>query len=386
VLTPVVTGDETGTSHQQWGDYSVNNQDWISHSYEELGWDGMTPVDVPDRVYDIHPETGHHYYPPTDATVMPIWQRAAAPKDSNIINYNLLSNPDFAQTVDFVSSSNVAQLSKVVDVSKILGGEQWTKPESLLVQPILRSYVGTTTTSDVGQIVANIVAAFSWDNFLANLYATDHDPMITVIHPNCGTDESDIPFSYQLNGPDVIYLGQGDFHDTKFDDIVVVVDVDDAVGITLSGTTSEDGDDLMEGQCDYTISIYPTVAFEESSTSNAPVIYTTIVVLMFTILATVFMFYDIGATRRQREAQEEAARSNAIVNSLFPAEIRDRLLQEEDNQKKIAKNAKAAKESSNTAQKYRLKNYIDDENDAIAENNKGKDLESGDTIPESKPM
>ena len=38
--------------------------------------------------------------------------------------------------------------------------------------------------------------------------------------------------------------------------------------------------------------------------------------------------YDILAVKKQREAAEIAAQSNAIVNQLFPSEVRDRLFNE----------------------------------------------------------
>eukprot|EP00529_Nitzschia_sp_RCC80_P008238 CAMPEP_0113455580 /NCGR_PEP_ID=MMETSP0014_2-20120614/8448_1 /TAXON_ID=2857 /ORGANISM="Nitzschia sp." /LENGTH=1213 /DNA_ID=CAMNT_0000347013 /DNA_START=398 /DNA_END=4036 /DNA_ORIENTATION=+ /assembly_acc=CAM_ASM_000159 len=389
-LAPVVVGG--GDSKSQWESYSVANQDWIEHSYEDLGWESIEQVDIPNKVYDVDPTTGHHYYPLNDETVMPVWQVASAPKDTGIVNYNLLSNPSVARTASLVSDCHMLRMTQLLDVSEVLGGDEITTPESLMIQPILAETAGSSAYGE--QVVANLVAAFSWDLYLSNLYHAEENVMIAVVHPSCVGADEDQTFSYQLNGPEAIYLGRGDVHDPKYDDIAVVVTpsnvgMEDIMATDMNRKLEENAPDMsnQEGSCEYIIYLYPHVTFEDSATSNAPAIYTAVVVLMFFILAMVFMMYDIGATRRQQQIQKEASRSSAIVNSLFPAEIRDRLLEEEENAQQLKKAKKEHTNNGATAQKYRLKNFIDDENEAIAANNKGKDLEAADdTIQESKPI
>lgn len=357
-LAPVVASG----LRTQWQNYSVAHQDWLQKSYEEAGWDGVDPFSISEPVYDID-ENGLAVQTPMGETVLPLWQRAPAPKDTGIINLNLLSNPAVAETVGAAyenSNGALAQLSTVTDVSQALGGRGVTNPESLLIQPVVE-----TKDDDASQnnVVASLVAAFSWDYFMSNLYHEEHgEGMIIVVHNSCGGD----PFTYQLNGRIAVFVGNGDLHDATYDDIVHMASLP---------TKS------VSGQCEYTVSIYPSITFEESTTSSTPIIFTAVIVLMFTLLAGMFLIYDIRATRRQRQAQEEVSRSNALVSSLFPAQIRDRLLQED------AANTSSSKPTSREnrgggvqAQKFRLKTFLDKE-----EQLDGKRTEAA-IIPQSKPM
>lgn len=49
------------------------------------------------------------------------------------------------------------------------------------------------------------------------------------------------------------------------------------------------------------------------------------------VVILIFVVYDISVQRRNQMIVSNAARSNAIVSSLFPAHIRDRLLERQEN-------------------------------------------------------
>lgn len=72
--------------------------------------------------------------------------------------------------------------------------------------------------------------------------------------------------------------------------------------------------------------IYPTDTFRESYTTTTPSIFASVVAVSFIILVATFVIYDIFVQRRNTKMVANAARSNAIVSSLFPSNIRDRLI------------------------------------------------------------
>lgn len=62
--------------------------------------------------------------------------------------------------------------------------------------------------------------------------------------------------------------------------------------------------------------------------SNTPLIFALIVMLTFVVVAIAFVVYDILVQRRNQNIFNNAARSNAVISSLFPGTLRDRVLEQ----------------------------------------------------------
>ena len=73
--------------------------------------------------------------------------------------------------------------------------------------------------------------------------------------------------------------------------------------------------------------IYPSLKFHDSYKTNTPTIFAAVVAFTFVLVALVFFIYDLLVQHRNEKIVVTAARSNAIVSSIFPDAIRDRLLQ-----------------------------------------------------------
>ena len=76
--------------------------------------------------------------------------------------------------------------------------------------------------------------------------------------------------------------------------------------------------------------IYPSTTFHSHYITNTPKIYAAVVAFTFVLVAMVFFIYDILVQHRNEKIVLNAARSNAIVSSIFPDAIRDRLLQPDE--------------------------------------------------------
>lgn len=83
--------------------------------------------------------------------------------------------------------------------------------------------------------------------------------------------------------------------------------------------------------------MYPSVEYDGGSVSKSTtaIMYTTAILLSFVVMAIIFLIYDRFVRSRNEKVVIAAARSNAIVSSLFPSNVRARLLAEkgtdEDN-------------------------------------------------------
>jgi class 3 adenylate cyclase len=117
------------------------------------------------------------------------------------------------------------------------------------------------------------------------------------------------------------------------------------------------------GHCIYSFHIYPTKEFEEDYRSNLPIALTVVVASTFLLMIVTFFLYDWLVHRRNKKVVGEAARSNAIVASLFPSNVRARMAAEKD-----------AHEEHN---KSRLRNFLDSES---------LEMDDDDIMLKSKPI
>jgi hypothetical protein len=115
-----------------------------------------------------------------------------------------------------------------------------------------------------------------------------------------------------------------DLHDEDFDHREVVSDRLEQ-GTVADGTRSALS--FHEGECFHTISMYPSKTFQDTYESSTPAIITFAVAIIFAFAVAMFIVYDRLVERRQKLVLHKAVQSTAIVSSLFPKNVRDRLMQ-----------------------------------------------------------
>jgi Adenylate and Guanylate cyclase catalytic domain len=133
-------------------------------------------------------------------------------------------------------------------------------------------------------------------------------------------------FTYQINGPDVVYNGVGDKHDKKYDGMAHHAKLFELSG--MDKTLLYTGALLDKDFCPMTLSYYPSDVMKASFTTHNPQLFTVAVVAIFAFTSLVFILYDVMVELRQKKVLNTAVRSTAIVSSLFPSTVRDRLYPE----------------------------------------------------------
>ena len=121
-------------------------------------------------------------------------------------------------------------------------------------------------------------------------------------------------------------MGPSDQYDSKYAHLRREIHLDSAIRSNYSA--QQQG---QQGHCSPKLIITPTELYMEDNESNLPLIFTVVVAVIFAFMANIFMVYDIQVQRRNTKMIDTAARSNAIVSSIFPSSIRDRLLNESDS-------------------------------------------------------
>ena len=192
---------------------------------------------------------------------------------------------------------------------------------SVLRHPVLTSFFDTST-------------------FFNNVL--NEGPATTVVlHNTCN-----LPHTYEVRGRIASYVGTGDLHDDRYDAMKLGTTINGFRDYWLDNVGSDVADVNTfpnrakafeklsnetflkeQGVCLYYLSIYPTVKYEDNTKTFIPITYAFVVIVVFVCLIVLFLLYDILVERRQRQVVVSAAKSDAMINSLFPAVIRDRLFQ-----------------------------------------------------------
>jgi hypothetical protein len=91
------------------------------------------------------------------------------------------------------------------------------------------------------------------------------------------------------------------------------------------------------GECHYTVAMYPSEQLRDRYHTSTPAIYTMFVGMIFGLMALTFFMFNRFIRLRNEKVLITAARYRAIVSSIIPSNIRDRILGENDiGQPKLA--------------------------------------------------
>ena len=217
-----------------------------------------------------------------------------------------------------------------------------TNSDSSFPHSILNCPVHEIPGDSESKIVSYIYGGFSWDFALRYLLPDNVKGIIVRISNSCNQTSL-----YEVVGHDTYYLGGNATHESKYDNMQVVRDIYPSTHPNFTSTP---------GHCRYTIvsafscciacmyhdasslthknmylilqkHIYPSTTFQNKYITKTPKIYAGVVAFTFALVALVFFIYDILVQFRNEKIVYNAARSNAIVSSMFPDAFRDRLLQ-----------------------------------------------------------
>jgi class 3 adenylate cyclase len=252
----------------------------------------------------------------SDGPYYPMWQHS--PVARGLVNFNMISQPEFRTSMEACVDSEKAVLGPAADLSDngfwaqtVLGhwedeSEVSPEPFSLIWFPI---FDGFHTSND--RMLVGMVSAISyWSRFFADVLNDEARELNIVIQSDCGQT-----ITYHVNGPNITFYGYGDFHDPNYDDF----EISHVVAIERKGTQ------FNSEFCPHTIRVYPSDATQDYYTTKNPRIYTLVVVIIFMFGFLIFIAYDVIVELRQRRVMKTANENRAVVASLFPAAIRERM-------------------------------------------------------------
>jgi class 3 adenylate cyclase len=187
--------------------------------------------------------------------------------------------------------------------------------------PIFDSFNETTQKP-----VAVMRTLVHWRQYFRNILPSNVNGITVILENEC-----DGHYTYEINGKEAFVMGFGDLHDRKFNHFRRTAEFATGVDDLDDGTSN--GIKLMKGDCNYLVHVYPSEEFYRDYVTERPIIVTFAVAMVFVFTAVLFLFYDRLVERRQVLILAKATQSTAIVSSLFPKQVRDRLMQTENDRK-----------------------------------------------------
>jgi Adenylate and Guanylate cyclase catalytic domain len=322
-----------------WEAYSVENQGWMEQDYFYRGWN-ETPRAINGRIHSYvddgtdlwfdrrrNLKTYNYSDPETFEYEIPLWQVSPPPLDTSIVNMDLASHPVFAHLLWDVRVKKVKQYSRAIDLSLLMGeAADDGHPRGVVFEPIFDDF------HEDAEVVGFMFATLNWDNIFENVLYDSVAPILVEIEGNCSAG-----FTYVLSGDEVAFLGQGTgWHEERFDETSqsqpILAPLNSREGYPAVEHSHRPTDAAHnESHCTYIIHTYPTEEFEDNYLTAQPIWFTIVVASIFVCTALVFIVYDFLVQKRQEKLMSTAKRSNAIVSSLFPKEVQDKLMNQTDD-------------------------------------------------------
>eukprot|EP00978_Attheya_sp_CCMP212_P020740 scaffold59750_cov62-Attheya_sp.AAC.1 len=277
---------------------------------------------------------------------LPLWQISPFEPNKGLVFYNQRSEAKRKRAIDDMIAFQRPALTEILyqpPSSHTVVDDPQNGPSSILYYPVFGASKETTNLKR--SVIGATSISFPWLSLFTNVLPKQTCGLICVIEAtNKGGGRSQ-SFTYQINADKAIFLGEGNLHERKFSHMEKIVPLDSLSEVdddstmndpsTIYPDPSQQQDNTpQERDVHYTLKMYPSNVFEQKYTSTEPVWFAITITLVFLFTTGTLLIYDFLVERRQKAILKSAERSHKIVDNLFPAVVRDRLFQSNDENAK----------------------------------------------------
>jgi hypothetical protein len=284
----------------------------------------------------------------------PLWQPIAVLSRHEPNLYDQFSEPSRAEAIRQAIEGSTVVFSKLVTRSEDPFYERFGGGVHMTSMAMYYPIFAPDTIVPVGVAVIDTPI----ENYLSTVMPSNSDKVDVVIESSCSQTftvrPADQGISFNMVGP-------GDLHDTSYDsdNLWRGSTYQDFEEYVTAWTTVHDTPQSELDYCRYSIRVHPTSAFEDEHRTNEPLIYAIATFSIFIFTTLVFGIYDFRVRRRQAKVMDAAIRTNNIVSSLFPQNVRDRMYEQKNGQ--TGRDLGTSKES-------RFQRFLNGEGDTAAGN------------------
>jgi hypothetical protein len=302
----------------------------------------MTPVLPPDVVL-INLDMSHFYF--ARGSLKAVLRTSKASLD---IMTDLVDDPR-ANTLPVELNATEAEEAQSAEIFNLLiqYGQYRHTSEQYEGDPLTSlSYPVFDKFGDNQRVAGAIYTTMYWRFFFTDILPENIYGVECVIENSFGQQAT-----YRIDGRKAIFLGMGDLHASKYDSLERELDVESSIEDFFGpATRSFSSVDLQSDFINYQLRIYPTEDFRSIYVTDSARDEALAIGSVFCLAAVIFLLYDYCVRRRQRIVLDRAVKSTSVVSSLFPENVRDRILNEDENEKKdIAKRMAFRQSAHNTA-------------------------------------
>jgi hypothetical protein len=336
---------------------------------DRLARDGAWPI-------WYYGENQHKLTDTTPGPYMPTWQSSPLFNFGNDVNQNLYHPSDDGRKglerafktekvvmSEFITASPGDMFSWDLLAAKIALMQSTAQGELVQYEgdPIGQVYFPIFNSFETNRTaVAVMIAWIHWAAFFRDILPSSIKGIYLVLGNTCGGE-----YTYKIQGNDVNPIGPGDLHEKAFDSWVAAAsfgtdDIADGSMDKIADGTKY-GLPIDDSYCDYHIHVYPSQEFQDTYRTSMPANMTFAVTMVFVFTAFMFVVYDRLVERRQALVMLKAQQTTAIVASLFPENVRERLMEQ------AAK--KAEGKDTYISGNKRLKGYLNEAGGAAADTN-----------------
>ncbi|CAB9519313.1 Receptor-type guanylate cyclase gcy [Seminavis robusta] len=319
-FSPLISS--TQQKESEWNEYAWTHQTWIRDAWNFLGYT-VEPGNVAPSIYQSSTATST-----TQSNFLaPLWQTSPPPSEAYKINYNVLSHDAIAELYQDVTTLlplSQAAISPVLDDLPYLYGlelveEEDQNPRSVLLIPIRDRQGGV---QEAGEVVGFLQVLINWQDYITQILPGATTNGRARLRNTCGQNYTFLiqpgNSSSSASGVSVV---DNDTVDDDYTDAVVVEDI-----LSLPGTGN--------GSCSYSLEFAnePLESQQQQQDNNMEGI---LIIAMVPLALAFVVLLAMGicmtqlndwVEKRHNKLGVSAAKSNAIVASMFPTKIRDRLL------------------------------------------------------------
>ena len=233
--------------------------------------------------------------------VVPYWQ--ISPDKPSLVNYNAMNQSWFPGVLSEVLASKKSLVLPYRNEHRPPHQQLDEKmsPRGLSITPVWQKMNKNETVA--GLIMDSLMPwdSFFLNNIQLNLPGNEDVSMTCVLQ--CGEDDF---ATYQLFGRgEAVLVGEEDLHDTSYDSLASVFEH------TVKGCTWN---------------IYPTRELAQQYKTKIPTYITLAVCFAFGMMLFFFLIYEGFVQRKNSKIISAAAQFNKVVSSLFPSNLRNRIL------------------------------------------------------------
>jgi hypothetical protein len=345
-LFPYVTNE----TRPGWEAYSVANQGWIYESYatqrrvygEDLSqlpdnytadpnfdwWQHLWGDDflnktnpdfssgIADQIFGtVHedPEAFSPIVDETDGPYFPQWQTAPMSW-----YYQTTVNSNYGNFPDFLNQTVIIRETRTAAFGMVWSDNSAPGYMSTLLYPIFDQFGNETSP-----VVAFISMDIWWEDYLTGILPATAHGIYVVINNTCGDE-----FSFKLHGGKAEFLDEGDLHEDGFEHLTLSFVFGQPLMEPITSPTYT-GRPLYDDFCPYTFKVYPSKELESQYVTYRPIYLTIGACAIFVFTSFVFLAYDFFVERRQHKVLTSATRADAVVSSLFPKSVKERLYEAE---------------------------------------------------------